>query len=759
MKRYLAILLLTVSTLASAQTGIIRMDMSDRSRPRDPREFLLTLDSTSKQPYLLPFAGAAFPLKLDYRNVAGLLPLFSGYYAGSKVDSLLLPKANKADVYTKQQVIDGFRPSSYVPTYDEVKNKPAAFPSTIPNVAGLKDTLFAYLRKSDYQAIQGDTSKTGYRRSEADNLFANRVITVNGLNDRYTKVQTDNKIRTVNARDIAALGGYSLPGDGSDETAALQYVVTHVGGSGGSVFIPIGKHVYYAPLVPQAGIIITGSFATTLVAGGDFTSVMYAGNDATCMIQAASNTTLEYLNLDIQGHNCGGIYSIGTDNVTVQYCSVRNWRGPALGRFGIAMLGASNNRILYNTVFNGDHGIHGYDTFNTVVIGNFINGMISGGLYTGWSNQFTATSNIVFNCGDVGADFEGGTYCYSIGNTVRRCGNGELAIFSGNNEKSYVSHHLIHSGNVAQRERYYTRWNATGTSSTETECSNIYGALCIMSLDEGCYETGFAENKVTTDWGPALYHSGISDKSNRRVFVSGNKIELSTYFWRILSSDGLTISGNSLRGLAGTETSTNETRDCHNLLISRNDVRFDNPKTSGYVFFINTSNTFATIGATVEYNTFTNVGAFASQYDPFNNTNLVATYRANDFGRFFTTNGGIDVTGNGTLKLYNQQLRLSLVDGANDLSAINALKRLNGAAMGIGTVGYGRDGFNGSLFQAGFIKGSGNYNASITQLINTGSNTDNIFRASASGGTITLTKRDDQPATGGRLSLTVDSYN
>jgi|GEM_PF-6196009 len=759
MKRVLSLslLLLLASLPTLAQVAVLRTEMSDRTRPGYQGEYVPVYDNG--QVFFWPKAGSAVAQKIDHSNVIGLTARFSGYYLRTQSDSLLGLRALASTVYSKTQTDGKYQLLAWKPSWNgDILNKPSVFPSDTSQIPGLSARLGSFLTRGEYQRIiQSDSG--GYTKPQANTLFAAKEATQTGLGNRYTKPETDAKFLYPSVKDIVAAGGFTLNATGGgDNRSALEYALNNPGLDRGMI-LPAGDYVVSGAISANTqNVHLMVSFGARVRVQQNFVSSPVGGNDGRYVIRVlASNVKIENLQLDMTGKRCGGIMVLNADNVTVTGCNIRNWRGEFPGLHGIEVLAGNDNRIENNKLTNGDYAINVYKSKGTFVTGNFVDMMFHGGIYTVFTQRMVVTKNTVRNCGDVGVDSEGGANNTWAFNIVTRCKNGEAAIFSGNNADSYVSHHLLFTKNDLTRVAEYTYSDSLGTQTFTGACTAAYGACTIMSLDEGCYESGFDDNTIDVRYGLAFFHNQLADQSGRYVFFRKNKVTTYAGLWRCLNSDGLQIIGNEISCKAGTEAQQNETRDGHGLRIAHNDFYYESAKTSGYAILVNTSSTWASKAPMIEFNTFRGANGLALKYDPFQNGSLVAQIRGNNFGGVYTSTGGLSITTNGTARLTDQPLKVLLPSGNTDFSTFEWVARLSGAAKGTGNLGYGRDGFNGTYASLFLIKGNGNANIATSVQINAGGAMGMLLLVSSSGSTLTLTNNTGT-ATNAQLDLTLNSY-
>lgn len=345
---------------------------------------------------------------------------------------------------------------------------------------------------------------------------------------------------------------------------------------------------------------------------------------------------------------------------------------------------------------------------------NTVDIMSGGGIYTAWCYRVSIVGNIVSNIRDVGVDFEGGSMCTSFGNTVERCKNGELALYSGNGEDNTVVHHLIHRGNtVHRRATFVVGYDVSGNEVT-APVDQTFGACSFHSIADGCYEVGFEQNTVTVDSGagPGLYHYQTANTTEKRVFFTRNTVTSAGSFFRILNSVNFRFTSNEFYGRAGSETTENEFRDAHAAIIRKNLFSYDNPKTAGFALLLNTNtinpdgSAWATKPAHIGWNQFVNAPGLAIKVDLFRNGSLQPTLRSNDLGDTYTPTGGLSITSNGNTILKEQRLKLLMSETSNDYTAVTGLSR-SGLSKANGFIGYGRQGYNGSSAMVQYVNGTG----------------------------------------------------
>lgn len=488
----------------------------------------------------------------------------------------------------------------------------------------------------------------------------------------------------------------------TDDTAAIKAALSD--SNRAAVYFPKGTYNVSAPIPIADNLIVRFDRQAIINVTGNFAANLINGNDARYVFLPGNNTVIDSVQIDCKSFIAGGICVIQKSNVLIKNCTVKNWAGV----FGIADIGANQVWYAQNTVRNGVHGLHSYKSTRVTMSENIVDVMTGGGIYSAWCYKVSWVGNIVTNCGDVGLDFEGGAMCTSFGNTVERCKNGELALFSGNGEDTTVVHHLIHRGNTVHRQAKYTTGYDGSGNPIEANVDTGFGACVFMSVADGSYEVGFEQNTIVVDSGAGLglYHYQATNIVGKRIHFTRNTVTTSGAFFRCLNSVGFRFTQNEFYGLAGSETSQNEFRDAHGADIRDNTFRYMNPKTSGYTLLLNTSSNFATKAPYVGFNTFINAPGLALQIDLFNNGSLNPIVRSNNLGDTYTANGGMSITSNGNATLKDQRLKVLMSESGNDYSGVTALGR-SGASKAVGFIGYGRQGYNGSSAIVQYIAGTG----------------------------------------------------
>lgn len=565
---------------------------------------------------------------------------------------------------------------------------------------------------------------------------------------------------------------FGVKGDGvTDDTAAIGKALSGV--LPGVIFFPKGTYMVSAPTQAADNVSIRFDKQAVLKAITHFAAFKIGGNDARYVLLPGNNNKLNGVNIDNRNLKVGGICNINVSDVLVENCTVSNWRDTLL--FGIADIGASGIRYSKSTCTNGFHGFHSYRSSRVTMAEVVSRKMKGGGIYTAWSYKVSVIGAIIEDCEDVGIDFENGVLCTNSFSTVSRCRNGELAIFSGNNEFNTIGHHLIHQNCTVHRQAVYTAMadtidsNGTVTATAETEMpvDTTLGAMVFMSTAAGCYEVGYKDNQVVVNagagWGIIHQQLGNSDRDDRSIFCTGNTVRSAAGFFRILNNVGFRFTDNKFYGKPGSEAIQNEFRDASGAEIARNTFRYDLTKTSGYALLLNTNTQVSVNGATtpwatkpsyVGYNVFINAGALALKVDLFNNPNLKPTLHRNDLGTEYTANGGLSITSNGDAILKDQPLKLRLEKGDTQFSGIDGINRA-GIAKASGHLGFGRVGYNGLLASVQIIKGSGNIDVASTTQIPAGG-----MSVTPSQGKLTLAA-DSVPTGSGvsaYLDLTVNTY-
>lgn len=525
---------------------------------------------------------------------------------------------------------------------------------------------------------------------------------------------------------------------GNDHTRIQQFLTTV---TQGTVHFGAGTYRVAAPINVPDGVTLTFDKKARVQVTADFPVNIVGGNDLRYCFVLGNNCFIDGANIDVKNFAAGGIAALKKQNVRYRNCEVRNWQGV----YGICDIDCRSVWYDSNTVTNGVHGLHSYKSTGVLMHDNIVDIMSGGGIFTAWSHHLLAISNVVTNCGDYGIGFEGGSFCLSTGNTIERCKNGELSLYSGDGHDTTRVHNLIHRGNLVKRESTYTTGYTSDGQAIVAPCFAEYGACNFMSVAAGSYEVGYDDNRIQCDYSKVLYHYESGDKSERNVFFTNNKIRASVSFWRCLNNFNLRFTGNEFYGTAGAELYENELRDAHGLDFSDNKFNFEVKKTagSGYVLYLITLSDFATKSPVLANNEFKNAPGLAMKIDSFNNPSYKPVLRNNDLGDTYTQNGGLSVSANGFVTMKDQRLRLALGNGANDLGGVTAITRANNT-KGIGTLAYGASGSYSATSTLHYL--SGPHIQLQTGIVGAG------VDASASGGTITLSNAV------GSLELMLETY-
>ncbi len=565
------------------------------------------------------------------------------------------------------------------------------------------------------------------------------------LNRAFKQISKDHARLTA---DLAGLkngvpgGSASLAAEltSVDDTSRIQNFLNVT--SPGTVRFAAGTYKVSKPIYVPDGVHVEFDRRAVVKVTADLPTTNVGGNDARYAFLMGNNTSIRDAVIDVQNRVAGGIAAIQKGNVMFHNCSVKNWKGV----FGIADIGCFSVWYSSNTVKNGVHGLHSYASLNVFMSENDVDVMTGGGIYTGWSDKVLVMSNHVRNCGDVGIDFEGGSYCLSLGNTIERCKNGELALFSGNDEKPTVPNNLIHRGNIVRRTATYVTGYTSAGNEITANVDTSFGACSFMSVAPNSFTIGFDGNTLNVEAGIALFHYQGGDTTKRDVFFTNNIVRSSGGFWRCLNSVGLNISNNEFYGLAGSQGYTNELRDAERLTFRGNEFDSEVKRTSGYVLLLNTSvGDFVTTSPVVSHNGFKNTPGRCIQVDSFNNGDVRPILKANDFGDDYTSNGGVDISPNGFVILKNQVIRLLLQNGPNNIAAVPTIGRANTSA-GSGMLVYGTNNLYNATADVHYLVGNG---CNIIQRIPAVD-----MSATAAGATITLSGPDCT----GRLDLVLNSY-
>lgn len=735
MKHVLALSLLLLSFTGFAQSG----DTTARARARlitgERSLRILAGDATIPHRLFTITKTQVFPFRLEQTSVYALpdsLSAIRGRFAGVGVQfSALQTQTNNLS--------------------NAVNLK--ADQSQIVQITGRLNTADAV------NSEQTDSINARIRTSMATALFATKATT-------FTKTEVENKLPLSSVRDLALAGGFALPTDGtSDARAAIQYALNNPGPSNG-VRLPVGIYKVSWFINVPGGIEFKLDFGAVIEVMNNFPSDPLAGGDGRYVLRVlGANVRLENITIDCRGLQAAPVVILFADDVTVTGCTLRNWRIGGLGQHGIAVLDSKRARILNNTLINGEHGINNFNSFGTLCEGNDIQYMVHGGMYNVNSSSYRAHHNIVRDCGDNGADSEGGEKNVWDNNIITRCKNGEINIFEGD-DAPLVSNNLVFRDNTLTRVSQYTTMNATGTTSATAACDASFGAVSIMSLDEGCFNSGAEGNIINVYYGYGFYHTQLNDKTGRDIYFRRNTITAypgAAGFYRTLNSESLTYEHNTHIAKAGTESMQNEMRDAHAGRFSHNDFWFDLPKTTNYCSLFNTSDAvniagadYATLSMIIDHNTYYNCGTLAQRYDPFQNGLLTAQFWANDYGTAYTTNGGFSVSDNAVsgVRFRDQPIKILLPEGSNNMGSILPYLEKGGGLKAFGSVSLGNPQYNGAISHYAYMSGTGSF---VTTL---GTKTSLAISIGQPGSVLQLDRSSAIPggAAVGYLDMVLNSY-
>lgn len=276
----------------------------------------------------------------------------------------------------------------------------------------------------------------------------------------------------------------------------------------------------------------------------------------------------------------GGILVTYTTGVTIDNCRV-SYSNSIMIRCAYD----KNTTITNSWLHHGKHGIQMWLSQGTKIDNCTVNnisgtGNNGGGIFTASARSVTVSNCTVFNCADVGIDFEGGRDCVSFGNELWSCAHGELTIFATGTQSELINSgflmgNLVHRDNVVRRYSYY--YDATDTlrnnDLTDVAALMVYGNL--DTAHNGSID--FINNVVSVE--SASGNSTYCFRS-RTSPVGGNaKIRflnnifstVSGHAGTLLDRQDLVFEGNSIEFISGTLTVT-EVRDHRSVIWKNNRV-------------------------------------------------------------------------------------------------------------------------------------------------------------------------------------------
>ena len=319
------------------------------------------------------------------------------------------------------------------------------------------------------------------------------------------------------------------------------------------------------------------------------------GNEGSC-IEAGNQSQLTKLKMDGQNFNGAGIFVGGKNDVLVFGCEMKNTYA-----IGVKNYKSVGTRIESNHMHSLRHGVLSQQSDKTFVSLNHVHnvswtsGNNGGGIWTSADTNMLVVNNIVYDCADVGIDFEGGYRCRSYSNIVGRCRNGELTYFGTGS--AIVAPPLMgmnsHNNNLVIRENYALNKDGVSVANALTDAAGctVYGTLDVTQDGEISFEGNTVYSISTTGVSLFCFRSRTSaPTSNCKISFRNNKfISYSGYMGTLLDRQDLTFENNSLYFKGGTVRTT-ELRDHRNIMFRNNQVDIDTGVVTGNnVFLISTA--------------------------------------------------------------------------------------------------------------------------------------------------------------------------
>ena len=327
----------------------------------------------------------------------------------------------------------------------------------------------------------------------------------------------------------------------------------------------------------------------------------------------------------------------------------------------ISLQGAKNFRVLDNYCYDTRHGIQHWQCASGVIDGNVCLLNLGGGIWGTDSENLSITGNTISDCADVGLDMEGGVNCVTSGNTVRNANNGELSWFKNGTGSGRTPVNCLFTANNCYRSSTYLQM-VSGVP-TATACNAQAGGIQISSVTFGQSQIVFKGNSVYNSWSDSfgLLCAALGNGASG-LAIEGNDIQSVGSIFLIQEAQGIVVSGNTFRGLPGSESLTNVWKDCFGGVFDDNEFIYTNTKTTTYALQYYTDNTDSTANPYITNNRFYNCADLAFQHNPFTSA-VRAILSGNQFtlnasGSAYTPNGGCVSTTNGYPIFRNQDLLL-----------------------------------------------------------------------------------------------------
>lgn len=364
------------------------------------------------------------------------------------------------------------------------------------------------------------------------------------------------------------------------------------------------------------------------------------GNEGSCL-EAGNSSKITNLRMFGQNFNGAGVFVGSKNDVLVDSCEMKESYA-----IGVKNYLSTGTTISNCHIHSNRHGVLSQQSFNTFVYGNYVHniswtvGNNGGGIWSSIDTNLLVLNNIVFDCADVGIDFEGGTGCISRSNIVGRCRNGELTYFgsSVNLTTSVLLGKNSHIGNTCYRDSFAYNKDGVQVDNALTDVGScmVYGTLDVLQDGELSFEDNkiFSISTLSTARSVFCFRSRTTDPNanGRIVFRNNEFITYSGYMGTLLDRQDLVFENNRLFYKSGTVRTT-EFRDTKTMQMVKNTVTIDSSVTKGNnVFMINTALASVTgTGLVVAKNIFTGYDGTWIYIDQVN-TGRSVTLDDNDFG-------------------------------------------------------------------------------------------------------------------------------
>lgn len=404
------------------------------------------------------------------------------------------------------------------------------------------------------------------------------IVTTNGK--RWKAIFADNKISASRAGLVT----------GTDATPIWKVFCS----------LPYHKIIDYSIYVSGVGILadltnieaISGAIIYITKSVNDQVT---EGNEGSCL-EAGNGSIISGLKLYGQNFNGAGVFIGSKTGVIVENCEMKDSYA-----IGVKNYKSTGTIIKNNHIHSNRHGILSQQSINSIVSSNYVHniswssGNNGGGIWTSADINFLVLQNIVFDCADVGIDFEGGNGCKSDNNIVGRCRNGELTYFGTGSAivNPPMMGKNVHANNFTFRENYALNKDGIAVQNALTDVGScmVYGTLDVVQDGEISFENNKIYSLSTTGVSLFCFRSRTSaPTANARITFRNNTfISYSGYMGTLLDRQDVTFTGNNLYFQGGTVRTT-EIRDSRTLDFSNNTIVIDPSVTTGNnVFTITTA--------------------------------------------------------------------------------------------------------------------------------------------------------------------------